>query len=312
MGAKRWGALLFSVVVTLITSCATHETKHLSGPPAISQKPRKAQTAIKPETKSMGMFKRRYSIEDRLAQFGEAANERLRPFFQKAGVAFPPADVTFVAYKREKRLDLYARDLMGSWKFIRAYRIQAASGGLGPKLREGDKQVPEGVYDIGYLNPNSSYHVSMRVAYPNDFDRLMALHEGRDRLGGDIMIHGKALSAGCLAMGDKPAEELFSLAAQVGVEKVRVIVSPLDFYRSPNGKLPEGLPVWTDALYTWIKAELLRYQLITGLVQAESMQSCSARRLGLQASINAGLAGLGKGQLALSSEKNIHQVADSR
>jgi hypothetical protein len=298
----------------LMSSCATHETKHLAGPSAASQKPRKAQPAIKPVRKSMTIFKKRYSIQDRLAEFGEAANERLRPFFQKAGVAYPPADVTFVAYKREKRLDLYARDLAGSWKFIRAYRIQAASGGLGPKLREGDKQVPEGIYDISYLNPNSSYHVSMRVAYPNDFDRLMALHEGRDRLGGDIMVHGKSLSAGCLAMGDKPAEELFSLAAWVGVEKVRLIVSPMDFYRSPNVKLPEGLPVWTDALYTWIKAELLRYQLLTGLVQAESLQSCPARHLGLREAINAGLAGVGPGKrsLVLSSGENLHRVADSR
>ena len=68
------------------------------------------------------------------------------------------------------------------------YPIRAASGALGPKLREGDRQVPEGVYDIESLNPNSRFHVALRVGYPNAFDRQMAGREGRTALGGDIMI----------------------------------------------------------------------------------------------------------------------------
>ena len=94
-------------------------------------------------------------------------------------------------------------------------------GASGPKIQRGDKQVPEGVYGISYLNPNSAYHLSLGVNYPNAFDREMAAKDGRKNLGGDIMIHGKNVSSGCLAVGDEPAEELFVLAAEVGTRTSR-------------------------------------------------------------------------------------------
>ena len=60
----------------------------------------------------------------------------------------------------------------------------AFSGTLGPKLREGDGQIPEGIYGIGYLNPNSSYYLSLKVTYPNASDRARAKKDGRTNLGG--------------------------------------------------------------------------------------------------------------------------------
>jgi len=68
------------------------------------------------------------------------------------------------------------------------YRITAASGTAGPKLREGDRQVPEGIYRIVGLNPNSRYHLSMKLDYPNAFDRHQAARDGRARPGSDIFI----------------------------------------------------------------------------------------------------------------------------
>jgi murein L,D-transpeptidase YafK len=97
---------------------------------------------------------------------------------------------------------------------------------LGPKLREGDRQVPEGVYRIASLNPNSRFHLSMEVNYPNDFDRAMAAKDGRVNLGGQIFIHGGTASIGCLAMGDAVIERLFVLVARVGRENVRVVIAP--------------------------------------------------------------------------------------
>ena len=66
-----------------------------------------------------------------------------------------------------------------AWKLIHRYSVLAASGVAGPKLRQGDKQVPEGVYGISFLNPSSRYDVSLRVNYPNAFDRQMAAKDGR-------------------------------------------------------------------------------------------------------------------------------------
>ena len=130
-------------------------------------------------------------------------------------------------FKNERRVAVWARSGT-SWRFIRNYPILAASGHAGPKLRQGDLQVPEGVYRIEHLNPNSSYHLSMKVSYPNAFDRRMAARDGRTRLGGDIFIHGKDVSIGCVALGDRAIEELFTLVAETGHAKVKVIIAPND------------------------------------------------------------------------------------
>ena len=65
-----------------------------------------------------------------------------------------------------------------------------------------DGQIPEGIYGIGYLNPNSSYYFSLKVTYPNASDRARAKADGRTNLGGDIMIHGQAVTIGCVPVGD--------------------------------------------------------------------------------------------------------------
>jgi murein L,D-transpeptidase YafK len=177
-------------------------------------------------------------------------------------VAFPPPAITLLAFKDSKRLELYAPDPQGAWQQVRVYPIQAASGITGPKLREGDKQVPEGIYAIESLNPNSLFHVSLRLNYPNAFDQQMGLADGRAALGGDIMIHGKAKSIGCLAMGDVVAEEVFALAAWVGKENVRVVIAPTDFRQATAANVPAvPLPVWAEVLYQHLRVELTYYSL---------------------------------------------------
>lgn len=201
----------------------------------------------------------KYSVNDRLTQFGTAVQQRLAADFQQAGIALPPAAITLLAFKDSKRLELYAADPTGAWRQVKAYPIQAASGILGPKLREGDRQVPEGIYNVESLNPNSLFHVSLRLNYPNAFDRAMGAADGRENLGSDIMIHGKAQSIGCLAMGDEAAEELFALAAWVGKENMRVVIAPTDF-RQAGAQIPvENVPVWATTLYPQLLAELAQY-----------------------------------------------------
>lgn len=202
----------------------------------------------------------KYTVAQRLEQFGTPASQRLAPHFQQAGVAFPPTAITLLAFKDTKQLELYARDAQSAWQRVRVYPIQAASGVLGPKLREGDKQVPEGIYAIEALNPNSLFHVSLRLNYPNAFDREWGLAEGRDNLGSDIMIHGKDKSIGCLAMGDVVAEELFALAAWVGKENMRVVIAPTDFRQKPF--VPPA-DAWLARLYNAINNELIQYPLGT-------------------------------------------------
>jgi murein L,D-transpeptidase YafK len=197
------------------------------------------------------------TVADRIEQFGEAVRERLKTAFKKIEAAYPPTNITLVGIKQDNLLEVWVSDPP---RLLKSYPILGASGGVGPKLREGDMQVPEGLYRIESLNPNSLYHLALRVDYPNQFDRAKGEADGRQDLGGDIMIHGKRCSVGCLAMGDSATEELFVLAAETGIDNVSVILTPVDF-RTDN--LPENMPKipdWAPELYDSIKRELMKLE----------------------------------------------------
>jgi hypothetical protein len=197
-----------------------------------------------------------YSVQERVDQFGSRVDERLRPAFANAGVTYPPREVAYLAFKDSAIVEVYARnDPDAAWRFVKRYPVRAASGHLGPKLVEGDAQVPEGIYSIELLNPNSRYHLSLRVSYPNDFDRAMAAADGRPRLGGDIMIHGDHRSIGCLAMGNDAAEDLFVLAALAATQPVQIIISPTDFREASSTALPSD-PLWVAVLYQSLRRAL--------------------------------------------------------
>jgi hypothetical protein len=161
--------------------------------------------------------------------YGPAARERFLSHFARAGVAYPPAKLTFIGLKEERILEVWAHTASGAPVFICEYPVLAASGHAGPKLEEGDRQVPEGIYAIEYFNPNSRYHLSMKLDYPNAEDRAQAQRDGRTRLGGDIFIHGKSASIGCLAIGDTAIEEVFVMAAETGQQNIEVLTLPWDF-----------------------------------------------------------------------------------
>ena len=200
----------------------------------------------------------RQTVEDVIGRLGRDARSRLRPFFERAGVAYPPDRITLLAVKSEQELELWA-DAGDKAVYVRSFRVRAQSGVSGPKLREGDRQVPEGVYRIEGLNPNSSYHLSMKLDFPNEFDRRQAHKEGRQNPGSNIFIHGKAVSIGCLAMGDEAIEELFVLVHDVGKSRVKVVIAPTD----PRlAALDAGShPAWVSELYDRIEREFADYPI---------------------------------------------------
>lgn len=204
---------------------------------------------------------KQHTIEDRLAQYGEAARQRLRPHLDAAGITGWPEGcrVTMLALKQERRLELYvaAPGTDDAFKHVRDYAILGASGGPGPKLRRGDHQVPEGLYRIELLNPNSRFHLSLRVNYPNEFDSARAAVEGRTDPGGDIMIHGGSSSVGCIAVGDQAAEDLFVLAADVGIEAIDLVIAPCDLRVSDPPELGDDAPAWMDDVYADVKAAMM-------------------------------------------------------
>jgi murein L,D-transpeptidase YafK len=200
-----------------------------------------------------------YTTAERVAMHGADVESRLIPAFATANLAYPPGEIAFVAIKQQRELQLYARASPDTaWTYVRTYPVLGQSGHLGPKLREGDHQVPEGFYRAEFLNPNSLYHVSIRLNYPNDTDKAAARAEGRTNLGSDIMMHGSKYSVGCIAIGDQGAEDLFVLAAVIGREQVKVIITPVDF-RVPGTPMPATEQPWVKTLYESLARELKEF-----------------------------------------------------
>lgn len=200
------------------------------------------------------------TVDDRVAEYGHIVDQRLAPLFAKAGVQYPPAEIVFIALKTERLFEVYANNPGEKLKKICTYPILAASGKIGPKLQEGDRQVPEGIYTIESMNPNSLYHLSMKIGYPNEFDKENAQSENRSNLGGDIMIHGNQVSIGCIALGDEASEDLFVLTAKTGREKIKVIVSPVDFRNNALPADSQPVKTWVEDLYEGIKNEIKKYE----------------------------------------------------
>ncbi|MDB4930782.1 MAG: inner rane protein [Myxococcaceae bacterium] len=198
----------------------------------------------------------RATVRERLVTYEPAVRARLAADLAREGLAWPPRHLWLVALKRERMLRVYAAGPDARPRHLRDYPVRGASGGPGPKLRQGDGQVPEGIYGVESLNPNSHYHLALRVDYPSADDRAQAAREGRRELGGDIMIHGSNASVGCLAMGDEAAEDLFVLAARAGVGHVRVWIAPVDLRAQPRWTPPAGTPRWMDARYRALRDAL--------------------------------------------------------
>ena len=185
------------------------------------------------------------------------SQQKLKRHLADANFIIYPKKLTLIGLKHERVLEVWA-EVKGEAIYITSYPFTAFSGRLGPKFREGDRQIPEGIYGIGYLNPNSKYHLSMNIDYPNDFDKRMAKKEKRTNLGSAIMIHGKDVTVGCIPIGDKSIEELYFLVEKVGIKNTKVILAPIDF-RSREVKIKSSKHPWLKELYSEIKKEMQRY-----------------------------------------------------
>lgn len=173
-------------------------------------------------------------------------------------------DPVFIrAFKHEELLEVWVQSGENK-RFIKvkAYPICAASGKPGPKLREGDKQVPEGFYHIGVFNPLSSFHLSLGLNYPNASDRYFSDSE---KPGGDIYIHGSCMSIGCLAMTDDSIKEIYVFcdrARRNGQKNIPVHIFPFEFGSKNEEEISQRYPGYNKR---WKNLkELDNYFVMTG------------------------------------------------
>ena len=214
------------------------------------------QGTLKQAARKVGVVKSPRTVEQVIKSYGPSARRKWKTRFEKAVVNYPPQELVLVGLKDEESLLVFASDAESGIKKICEFPILGTSGTTGPKLKEGDFQMPEGFYKISSFNPNSLYHLALRVDYPNAEDRKHGLEDGRKKLGGDIMIHGKDCSIGCLAMGDSAIEELFTLVYDTGRAKTRVVLAPCDLTTKRPVIDMKKQPVWLPDLYKRLKNEL--------------------------------------------------------
>lgn len=184
-----------------------------TAPPIIAHKPVKkpAFCVFLLLACSVSCEKRAAKMDTSSLPRAEAAAVRVRPSLETALAEknLKLGDKVFIrAFKEERVLELFIKDpSTRRYELFRSYPIAAASGTLGPKLAEGDRQVPEGFYAVppSAMNPNSRFHLAFNIGYPNALDRSL------ERTGSAIMIHGDRVSIGCLAMTDEVIEEIYTI-----------------------------------------------------------------------------------------------------
>lgn len=171
-------------------------------------------------------FAEQQNAYQRVRQARENRAQQIDSLFRSNGIAYPPKEILLIAYKHERVLELWARSDTHAFSIIKRYPFTAFSGTLGPKRKEGDLQIPEGLYYIDHFNPFSAFHLSMKINYPNASDRILG---GRGRLGGEIRIHGSSVTIGCIPIGDESIEELYIICVDTrsaGQNRIPVYIFP--------------------------------------------------------------------------------------
>jgi murein L,D-transpeptidase YafK len=198
-------------------------------------------------------FARQQLQHTRVRSAQRTAGPRILRAFAEKNILHPAAEIYVRAFKSERILELWVRPQDATrFRLLKTYKICALAGDPGPKRRQGDGQVPEGFYSIDLFNPLSAYHLSLRINYPNQRDRIV--NRGR-RMGGDIYIHGGCRSIGCLAVTDAGIQEIYWIAVEaraLGQKSIPVHIFParprsneLSRVRAEYAHQPELLDFWT-------------------------------------------------------------------
>ncbi len=147
------------------------------------------------------------TFDDLVPKAERAVPNKLTTKMKAKSMAFG-SPIAIRIFKQEGDLEVWKQKTNGRFALLKSYKICKWSGKLGPKIKEGDRQAPEGFYTVKQfqMNPNSSYYLSFNMGFPNKFDR------SHGRTGTYLMIHGACSSAGCYSMTDEQIAEIYALA----------------------------------------------------------------------------------------------------
>lgn len=166
----------------------------------------------------------------KLSDIFSRTEDSLKKQFHNKHLVWPPASLYIRSFKYDRQLEVWVADSVNSkYKLFKTYKVCMQSGTMGPKRMEGDYQVPEGFYYINEFNPNSNYHLSLGLNYPNVSDKILS---DSTRPGSAIYIHGSCVSVGCIPIDDVPIEELYVIGNAVksqGQDFIPVHIFPVRY-----------------------------------------------------------------------------------
>ncbi|WP_443938044.1 L,D-transpeptidase family protein [Pedobacter sp. MW01-1-1] len=159
-----------------------------------------------------------------------------------------PFSLLINAYKAEGKLEIWLKNNTDKkYSLFRTYDFCEHSGTLGPKIKEGDLQTPEGFYSINVFNPMSSFYLSLGIDYPNAVDLVRT---GKNQSpGSDIYIHGDCVTVGCIPLTDEKIKEMYVLAVEArngGQEKIPVQIFPFKMTSANMKKYADDYPSLTN------------------------------------------------------------------
>ena len=156
--------------------------------------------------------------------------DTLKKQFAAKGLPWPAKYLYIRSFKYDGQLEIWVKnERKEPFKLFKTYKVCAMAGTLGPKRMAGDYQVPEGFYYINEFNPNSNYHLSLGLNYPNQSDKILS---DSVRPGGDIYIHGSCVTVGCIPLTDQFIDEVYILAAyakNAGEDYIPVHIYPVRY-----------------------------------------------------------------------------------
>lgn len=154
-------------------------------------------------------------------------NDRIDSLLEKYRIPKNELNIFLRAFKYEKKLELWIKKKNAlQYVLLTTYPFCQSSGELGPKRKEGDGQIPEGIYMINHFNPESSFFLSLGINYPNKSDAILGVP---GKLGGEIYIHGNCVTIGCIPITDDLIKELYVWAVDArnnGQEEIPVHIFP--------------------------------------------------------------------------------------
>ena len=156
--------------------------------------------------------------------------DTIKKQFAARNLKWPAKYIYVRSFKYDSELEVWVKNTQEEeYKLFKTYKVCALAGTLGPKRIEGDYQVPEGFYYINEFKPNSSYHLSLGLNYPNAADRILA---DSSQPGGDIYIHGSCVTTGCIPITNPQIEELYIITSHArgqGEDFIPVHIYPVRF-----------------------------------------------------------------------------------